>query len=63
MAVAARKANKSTPTRNAARKAAPNSPQFDKDQDLSLLRSGMSATVEIDTHHSRLPFSAQASEK
>jgi membrane fusion protein, multidrug efflux system len=29
---------------------------FDKDQDLSLLRSGMSATVEIDTHHSRLPF-------
>jgi membrane fusion protein (multidrug efflux system) len=29
---------------------------FDKDQDLSLLRSGMSATIEIDTHHSRLPF-------
>jgi membrane fusion protein (multidrug efflux system) len=29
---------------------------FDKDQDLSLLRSGMSATVEIDTHHSRLSF-------
>jgi membrane fusion protein (multidrug efflux system) len=36
---------------------------FDKDQDLSLLRSGMSATVEIDTHHSRLPFSAKAGEK
>ena len=36
---------------------------FDKDQDLSLLRSGMSANVEIDTHHSRLPFSARASEK
>jgi membrane fusion protein (multidrug efflux system) len=35
---------------------------FDKDQDLSLLRAGMSATVEIDTHHSRLPF-ANASEK
>lgn len=35
---------------------------FDKDQDLSLLRSGMSANVEIDTHHSRLPF-AKASEK
>jgi membrane fusion protein (multidrug efflux system) len=29
---------------------------FDKDQDLSLLRSGMSANIEIDTHHSRLPF-------
>jgi membrane fusion protein (multidrug efflux system) len=29
---------------------------FDKDQDLRLLRSGMSVTVEIDTHHSRLPF-------
>jgi membrane fusion protein (multidrug efflux system) len=29
---------------------------FDKGQDLGLLRSGMSATVEIDTHHSRLPF-------
>jgi membrane fusion protein (multidrug efflux system) len=36
---------------------------FDKDQDLSLLRSGMSATVAIDTHHSRLPFLANASEK
>ena len=36
---------------------------FDKDQDLTLLRSGMSANVEIDTHHSRLPFSANASEK
>ncbi len=29
---------------------------FDKDQDTRLLRSGMSANVEIDTHHSRLPF-------
>jgi membrane fusion protein (multidrug efflux system) len=36
---------------------------FDKDQDLSLLRSGMSANVEIDTHHSRWPFSANAREK
>jgi membrane fusion protein (multidrug efflux system) len=35
---------------------------FDKDQDLSLLRSGMSATVDIDTHHSRWPFSAGANE-
>ena len=35
---------------------------FDKDQDLSRLRSGMSANVEIDTHHSRLPF-ANAREK
>ena len=34
MAVAARKANKSTPIKNAARRAVPNSPQFDKDQDL-----------------------------
>ncbi|MGI8526841.1 MAG: HlyD family secretion protein [Pseudolabrys sp.] len=29
---------------------------FDKDQDLRLLRSGMSVNVDIDTHHSRLPF-------
>ncbi|MBV9555691.1 MAG: HlyD family secretion protein [Pseudolabrys sp.] len=29
---------------------------FDKDQNLNLLRSGMSVNVEIDTHHSRLPF-------
>ena len=29
---------------------------FDKDQNLNLLRSGMSVTVDIDTHHSRLPF-------
>jgi membrane fusion protein (multidrug efflux system) len=29
---------------------------FDQDQDLKLLRAGMSATVSIDTHHSRLPF-------
>ena len=38
MAVAARKANKSTPNKNAARKAVPNSPQFDKDQDLDAYR-------------------------
>jgi membrane fusion protein (multidrug efflux system) len=31
---------------------------FDKGQDTDLLRSGMSATVDIDTHHSRLPFAA-----
>jgi membrane fusion protein (multidrug efflux system) len=29
---------------------------FDHGQDLRLLRSGMSVNVEIDTHHSRLPF-------
>lgn len=29
---------------------------FDKDEDTRLLRSGMSVNVEIDTHHSRLPF-------
>lgn len=29
---------------------------FDKGQDLSLLRTGMSVNVEIDTHHSRIPF-------
>jgi membrane fusion protein (multidrug efflux system) len=28
---------------------------FDKGQDLSLLRAGMSVTVDIDTHHSRMP--------
>jgi membrane fusion protein, multidrug efflux system len=33
---------------------------FDKDQDTSLLRSGMSANVEIDTKHSRLPFTKAA---
>jgi len=33
---------------------------FDKDQDTSLLRSGMSANVEIDTRHSRRPFSKAA---
>ncbi|WP_210490808.1 pyruvate dehydrogenase (acetyl-transferring) E1 component subunit alpha [Microvirga antarctica] len=38
MAVAARKANKSTPIKNPARKAVPNSPQFDKDQDLAAYR-------------------------
>jgi membrane fusion protein (multidrug efflux system) len=36
---------------------------FDKDEDTHLLRSGMSVNVEIDTHHSRMPFgSAAASE-
>ena len=29
---------------------------FDKGQDLGLLRTGMSVNVEIDTHHSRIPF-------
>jgi membrane fusion protein (multidrug efflux system) len=29
---------------------------FDKDEDTHLLRSGMSVNVEIDTHHSRIPF-------
>lgn len=33
---------------------------FDKGQDLSRLRTGMSANIAIDTHHSRLPFSARA---
>ena len=28
---------------------------FDKDEDTHLLRAGMSVTVDIDTHHSRLP--------
>jgi len=36
---------------------------FDKDEDTSLLRSGMSVVVDIDTGHSRLPFlSAKAKE-
>ena len=29
---------------------------FDKDDDLHLLRSGMSVNVDIDTGHSRIPF-------
>ncbi|MBS0249030.1 MAG: HlyD family secretion protein [Proteobacteria bacterium] len=29
---------------------------FDKGQDLNLLRTGMSVNVDIDTHHSRIPF-------
>ena len=33
---------------------------FDKSEDVSRLRSGMSATVSIDTGHSRLPFVANA---
>ena len=37
---------------------------FDKGQDTHLLRSGMSVTVDIDTHHSRLPsFLASANGK
>ncbi len=36
---------------------------FDKGQDLSRLRTGMSANIEIDTHHSRLPFTAHAETK
>lgn len=36
---------------------------FDKGQDLSRLRTGMSANIEIDTHHSRLPFAAHAETK
>jgi membrane fusion protein, multidrug efflux system len=36
---------------------------FDKDENTRLLRSGMSVNVEIDTHHSRMPFaSASAAE-
>jgi membrane fusion protein, multidrug efflux system len=33
---------------------------FDKEEDTHLLRSGMSVNVEIDTHHSRMPFGAAA---
>jgi membrane fusion protein (multidrug efflux system) len=33
---------------------------FDKGQDLHLLRAGMSVNVDIDTHHSRIPFVGQA---
>jgi membrane fusion protein (multidrug efflux system) len=33
---------------------------FDKDEDTSLLRSGMSVNVSIDTGHSRLPFGTAA---
>ncbi|KQY97439.1 transporter [Pseudolabrys sp. Root1462] len=29
---------------------------FDKSQDLALLRTGMSVNIEVDTHHSRIPF-------
>jgi membrane fusion protein, multidrug efflux system len=36
---------------------------FDKDEDTHLLRSGMSAVIEVDTGHSRIPFlSAPAKE-
>jgi membrane fusion protein, multidrug efflux system len=36
---------------------------FDKDEDTHLLRSGMSAVIEVDTGHSRIPFlSASAKE-
>lgn len=33
---------------------------FDKGQDLSRLRTGMSVNIAIDTHHSRIPFMARA---
>ncbi len=33
---------------------------FDKDEDTHLLRAGMSVVVDIDTHHSRLPFFSAA---
>ncbi|HWK98046.1 MAG TPA: HlyD family secretion protein [Pseudolabrys sp.] len=33
---------------------------FDKNQDLSRLRIGMSANIDIDTHHSRIPFMSRA---
>jgi membrane fusion protein (multidrug efflux system) len=36
---------------------------FDKDEDTHLLRSGMSAVIEVDTGHNRIPFlSASAKE-
>jgi len=33
---------------------------FDKGQDLSRLRTGMSVNIDIDTHHSRIPFMSRA---
>lgn len=36
---------------------------FDKDEDTHLLRSGMSANVEIDTGHSRIPFMSATTKK
>lgn len=36
---------------------------LDKDEDARLLRSGMSATVSIDTGHSRLPFGSAAAKE
>ena len=33
---------------------------FDKDEDTHLLRSGMSAVIEVDTGHSRIPFLSSA---
>jgi membrane fusion protein (multidrug efflux system) len=36
---------------------------FDKDEDTHLLRSGMSVNVEIDTHHSRMPFTSNAAQE
>jgi len=36
---------------------------FDKDEDTHLLRSGMSAVIEVDTGHSRLPFLSAAAKE
>jgi len=33
---------------------------FDKGQDMSRLRTGMSVNIDIDTHHSRIPFMSRA---
>jgi membrane fusion protein (multidrug efflux system) len=36
---------------------------FDKDEDTRLLRSGMSAVIEVDTGHSRIPFLSAAAKE
>jgi membrane fusion protein (multidrug efflux system) len=36
---------------------------FDKDEDTHLLRTGMSAVIDVDTGHSRLPFAAAAAKE
>jgi len=36
---------------------------FDKDEDTHLLRSGMSAVIEVDTGHSRIPFLSASAEE
>ena len=36
---------------------------FDKDEDTHLLRSGMSAVIEVDTGHSRIPFLSAAAKE